>query len=428
VLKHEHFEEICAAAAIGEASPAELAELERHSRECDACRQDYSECLELAARQFAAAEKNPELSAQEAESCLNSERFIQRFFERAEREGITFSPGAAQDARETPACALSFRRRPAWRIPVFVAAAAVVLVAFSTVYFAKNAAVHSSQAALVQDKSPATSSSNLDQPNLDQRLLDLKTANAKFESQVQQLAAELSDADGRVSKAAADLQSSAQDRQRLLAERESLATQLQDLQKSVADSEALAATAHQQSAQFRDRADDLQASFVAQQTRIQDLTDQLTEKSAALDRERRLLAVGHDVSDLMGARNLHIVDVVDTDAHGKNRPAFGRIFFTEGKSLIFYAYDLNEARIEKANYQYRIWSKKEGQDPGVQSLGIFYSDDKAQRRWVFKCDDPKILSEIDSVFVTLEPANSDPAHPKGSNLMYAYLRGQANHP
>jgi hypothetical protein len=41
---------------------------------------------------------------------------------------------------------------------------------------------------------------------------------------------------------------------------------------------------------------------------------------------------------------------------------------------------------------------------------------------------PKVLTEIDSVFVTLEPTNGDPSHPKGPNRMYAYLRGQPNHP
>jgi len=59
---------------------------------------------------------------------------------------------------------------------------------------------------------------------------------------------------------------------------------------------------------------------------------------------------------------------------------------------------------------------------------MFYSDDKAQRRWVFKCEDSNVLSEIDSVFVTLEPTNGDSSRPKGPNLMYAYLRGQPNHP
>ena len=130
----------------------------------------------------------------------------------------------------------------------------------------------------------------------------------------------------------------------------------------------------------------------------------------------------------MATRNLHIVDIVDTDPRGKTRPSFGRIFFTEGKSLVFYAYDLNEAKIEKANYEYRIWARKEGPDRQVRNLGIFYSDNKEQRRWVFKCNDPKILNEIDSVFVTLEPSNSKPAQPKGPDLMYAYLRGQPNHP
>ena len=84
--------------------------------------------------------------------------------------------------------------------------------------------------------------------------------------------------------------------------------------------------------------------------------------------------------------------------------------------------------MQRANYQYRIWAKREGADRQVKSLGMFYSDDKAQRRWVFKCEDPQVLGEIDSVFVTLEPANSDPPRPKGPNLMYAYLRGQPNHP
>jgi len=43
-------------------------------------------------------------------------------------------------------------------------------------------------------------------------------------------------------------------------------------------------------------------------------------------------------------------------------------------------------------------------------------------------NDPNVLNEIDSVFVTLEPPDGNPNQPKGDKLMYAYLRGQANHP
>ena len=197
---------------------------------------------------------------------------------------------------------------------------------------------------------------------------------------------------------------------------------LDRLQQDLAQSQGAVANAQQESDKLRQNSSSLESALVADRVRIEELTDALKEKSAALDKERQLLAVGHDVTDLMGARNLHIVDVVDTDPRGKTRPAFGRIFFTEGKSLLFYAYDLNQARIQKANYQYRVWASKEGQDKQVRSLGIFYSDDKAQRRWTFKCDDPKILTEIDSVFVTLEPEKGDPSHPHGASLMYAYLR------
>jgi hypothetical protein len=335
----------------------------------------------------------------------------------------------AQDSPKIAPVSLSLRRRPVWRSPAFVAAVAafMVVVAIFGVHFTQQGklqAIRTDSHLQQQEKILPVVSAR----DLDRRLAELQARNLKLESQVQQLAADLRDADDQLAKSGTDLKSASQDRERLASERDALASRLQDLQEKLAESETVAANAHQQLIQFGTRTDDLQASLVADQTRIQELTEQLTQKSAALNRERQLLVLGHDVNDLMGARNLHIVDVVDTDQRGKNRPAFGRIFFTEGKSLIFYAYDLNEAKIEKASYQYRVWAKREGQDPRVQNLGIFYSDDKAQRRWVFKCNDPKILNEIDSVFVTLELANGDSAHPKGSNLLYAYLRGQPNHP
>jgi len=167
---------------------------------------------------------------------------------------------------------------------------------------------------------------------------------------------------------------------------------------------------------------------VADRTRIRELTEQLAEQSSALDREREMLAANRDIRDLMAARNLHIADVFDTDTKGKTRASFGRVFFTEGKSLIMYAYDLNDHRVQDAGYHYRVWGKKEGPGQAARSLGIFYSDDKTQKRWVFKYDDPKVLSEIDSVFVTLEPPGKNSTEPKGEKFLYAYLRNQPNHP
>jgi hypothetical protein len=171
-----------------------------------------------------------------------------------------------------------------------------------------------------------------------------------------------------------------------------------------------------------------QASYVADEITIRELTAKVASNSAAAERNADLLERDRDIRDLMTARNLHIFDVFDTDAKGKTKPAFGRIFYTEGKSLIFYAYDLNEARTTSAGYHYRVWGSREAEKNKATSLGLFYSDDKAQRRWVFKCNDAKILGQIDSVFVTLEPNRSDSPYPRGQRLLDAYLGGAANHP
>jgi hypothetical protein len=242
------------------------------------------------------------------------------------------------------------------------------------------------------------------------------------------LEAELEDAEEKLaaahSAAAADAKGRANLQRQIDAGRQQLvASQQQDVttEQTIADLQAKISLL-----QTRARA---QASDAAlDQLKIRNLSAQVSDLNGALDRQRDMLGAGRDLRDMMAARNLHIIDVVDTDPKGKNRAAFGRIFFAENRQLVFYAYDLNEKRLEDARFDYRIWGQKEGQPRTARSLGVFYADDKTQHRWVFKCEDPKMLSEIDSLFVTLEPVSGDAARPRGQQLMYAYLRGQPNHP
>ncbi len=351
-----------------------------------------------------------------------------RFFERAHREGIVFSEAVGEDSRDVTPIGPAFRRRPRWRMSMAIAAAAALAaLAGSGLYLIKKDGPLRTWLA-VRLKAPEKPQDRAPTSGADQTLAGLAAANQVFQRQLEELRAKLKAADARLSAAAADERSTSEERKRLAVERDSLTAELRGAQEKLSASEAAQAQIQQQNAKLQDKANESEATYVASQVKINDLTEQLNEKSYLLERERQLLVHSKDVTELMAARNLHIVDVVDTDARGKTRPAFGRIFFTEGKSLIFYAYDLNEAKMQRANYQYRIWAKREGGDRQVKDLGMFYSDDKAQRRWVFKCEDSNVLSEIDSVFVTLEPANSDPLRPKGPNLMYAYLRGQPNHP
>jgi hypothetical protein len=428
IVRHEHYREICAAASIGQATPEELLDLEQHVAECEACGQAYFDYLNLAAQQFAAADQNPSLSPHDARESLNSELFTRRFFERAEREGIQFSSDVGDEVKQLTPTADAPRRQKLRRTSVEAVAALVLLgLALPAGYFYGRQSSSATRSDLVANNF-GSSAMAASAAGFDQHIAELKATNEGLEAQIVELKASLNKAREQLRSAETDLTSTSEDRRKLAADKDLLEAQLKSVQDALASSQALAMSAQQDAVKQRDHSGEVEATLLSDEVTIHALTQQLSEESALLDKERQLLALGDDVSDLMGARNLHIVDVVDTDPHGKTQPAFGRIFFTEGKSLVFYAYDLSEAKMQKSNFEYGVWAKKEGGDKQVQRLGIFYSDDKAQRRWVFKCNDPKILTEIDSVFVTLEPTNGDPSRPKGPNLMYAYLRGQPNHP
>ncbi len=82
MLRHEHFEEICAAAGVGQATGEELVELEHHASECGRCKQAYFNYLNVAAQQFATAKQDPTISPKAIEECIDSELFIRRFQQR----------------------------------------------------------------------------------------------------------------------------------------------------------------------------------------------------------------------------------------------------------------------------------------------------------------------------------------------------------
>jgi hypothetical protein len=128
----------------------------------------------------------------------------------------------------------------------------------------------------------------------------------------------------------------------------------------------------------------------------------------------------------MAARQLHVIDVRDTDPNGNPSKAFGRVFLTEGKSLTFYAFDLNEERLATAKRLFQVWAVPAAGRNSSRSLGFLHVDAKAPGRWVLKVDNPELLKEISSVFVTVGPAAGGD-QPRGQKMLYAYL-GEPNHP
>ena len=75
-----------------------------------------------------------------------------------------------------------------------------------------------------------------------------------------------------------------------------------------------------------------------------------------------------------------------------------------------------------------MWGEQLGTDQSVKNLGIFHDDDVNEGRWVLTFDDPSVLAQINSVFVTVEATKNSVKEPNGKRILFAYLGNKANHP
>jgi hypothetical protein len=152
----------------------------------------------------------------------------------------------------------------------------------------------------------------------------------------------------------------------------------------------------------------------------------VTDRSASSDEQ--FLAQDRDIRELMGARQLYIADVFDVQNNGERSKPFGRVFYTKGKSLIFYAFDLQAQPGYREAKAFQAWGKPDNASGKPISLGIFYMDNEKNRRWVLKSDNPNVLAQINAVFVTVEPRGGS-AKPTGKPFLEAYLHSlPPNHP
>ena len=96
--------------------------------------------------------------------------------------------------------------------------------------------------------------------------------------------------------------------------------------------------------------------IASQQNQLRELNDKLTQQTEKLETEKELFTTSREIRNLMGSRNLHIIDVTDVDSRGTQRP-FGRVFYTEGKSLLFYAYDLDRKKKSLERFSFQAWGQ-----------------------------------------------------------------------
>jgi len=263
---------------------------------------------------------------------------------------------------------------------------------------------------------------------------DLLAEQAKHLSQLQQdsagkeqalanLRSEIRALETRASELAASNTQSEEQLRLLSQQRDELNAKLQSMSASYHDQQAEIASLRAE----RDKSA-LHASSL--EGRIEELTSKNRDQERRLKDTEQFLSSDRDIRELMGARKLYIADVFDVDGSSRTQKPFGRVFYTQGKSLIFYAFDLDrQPGIVNAS-AFQVWGQREtpqGQQPLPMNLGILYMDNELNRRWVMRFDDPKQLAEIDAVFVTVEPRGGS-HKPTSKPFLYALLRNEANHP
>jgi len=172
----------------------------------------------------------------------------------------------------------------------------------------------------------------------------------------------------------------------------------------------------------------VQFRIASLELQIDRLSQQTHEHEALAQRNQQYLDANRDIRELMGARQLHIADVFDVDPQGRNRAPFGRVFFTKGKSLIFYGFDLDQQPGYRETKAFQAWGRLQSGQPAPVNLGVFYLDNETNRRWALSFANPKVLDEINAVFVTVEPKGGS-KQPTNKPFLVTYLRTTSlNHP
>jgi hypothetical protein len=428
---HNEFLELCAVSTSGQLTEEEQKKLQEHLAVCESCREtlkQYESVVDQAIPVFVAKEASKDLDAGQDWSEGQQPQAEQVFFKRLERE-----PKRSTSPNEvsTPLRRLPpFSSESTWR-HVWMLYAAGILLFVSLGFYAYRAGVHrgidtskvtppspnaQSRSTLAAQSSDAGDERQIARTQIEQRdktIGDLRQQLAQRMAEINRLKA----AQDRLEN---DLRASDAGKHDLDEQRAELAQKLDAALSASQGLQQKLDSLAQQSAQDTARAKTLDA-------KVDDLNRLLRDREVALDQKDELLAHDRDIRDLMGARDLYIAEVYDVARTGETQKPYGRVFYTRGKSLIFYAYDLDQQTATKTVNAFQVWGRRGPDQQKAVNLGVFYEDNASKKRWALKCDDPETLAQIDAVFVTVEPGGGS-QKPSGKSLLFADLSADSNHP
>ena len=437
---HEEFLELCAASTVDELSVEEQAKLDAHLAVCPDCRRARSEYEAAAVKGVAALAEDLGPKDQEGvDNLWSMEKAQESFFRRLDKEQEDSPSNRVRyDRSDKAKTGQRFTYRPSqirWR-EIWMPFAAAVLLALALGIAAYRTGVKRGTDAARTLQPPAKESAS----SLEEQASDVGYEHAQLMAKVEengkiiedlrhQLSAQVKVVKSLKSTQPAPARSSASGQQSVQAASDPGAKRDEELAAAQAKLTELQKTVEAATAKRDENA--RQAALL--EARVSELTQLVRDREQALDqrdaevaRGQELLEHDRDIRELMGARDLYMADVHDVSKTGTDK-TYGRVFYTKGKSLIFYAFDLDAQPGFQNAKSFQAWGRKGPDKQQALSLGIFYEDNVSKKRWVLKANDPKTLEDIDAVFVTIEP-NGGSHHPSGKQLLFAYLRVSPNHP
>ena len=437
MARHDEFLELCALATSGELTEEERKKLEAHLAICPWCRQamkDYETAASGAVRALASAFPAGGMAADPSWSVEKAEA---EFFERLNRESRSVPSSARQSSESPVGRRLTYRpSRIRWR-EIWMPFAACILLALALGIAGYRMGVRRGvEVTQAIPAVPAHSAGSLqeemsdaghERSQLNAKLAEEDRVIGELKRQLGEQAAFLS----KFQTSGGEVQANTQDPQAsgssgkepgsLSAEQYQAAqARLQKLQREIA-------AETEQKQQAATRAGELEAKVEELTQVLRDRERTVDQQGLEISKQQELLEHDRDIRELMGARDLYIAEVYDVARTGQTNKTYGRVFYTKGKSLIFYAYDLDQQVGLKNASSFQAWGRRGPDKTQALNLGIFYEDSVGKKRWMLKFDDPKTLEQIDAVFVTVEP-NGGSHRPSGKQLLFAYLRVTPNHP